>query len=90
MRKLAAAFAICAAAVSAQSSKPDLDETIRRIRTGLNPEEAMTIMRQVYANDRFFTFPRFQLTADYLKREMNRLGLKQVEIVKSYRPELKL
>ena len=73
------AFAICAATFG-RSHLPDLNVVIRHLRAGLNPEEAMSIMRQVYANDRYFTFPRFQHTADYLKREMNRLGLKHVEI----------
>jgi hypothetical protein len=41
----------------------------------------MDYMRHVYANDRYFTFPRFQATAEYLKAEMQKAGLRNVEIL---------
>jgi len=41
----------------------------------------MEVMRKVYASDRYFTFPRFQATAEYLKQQMQAIDLKDVEIV---------
>jgi hypothetical protein len=43
--------------------------------------DAMRTVRDVYANDRFFTFPRFRETAEYLKRRMEEAGLTRVEVV---------
>jgi Peptidase family M28 len=60
---------------------PDLDAVIREVRGEFHSGEAMECMRRVYANDRFFTFPRFQLTAEYLKRQMQSIGLRNIEIV---------
>ena len=40
----------------------------------------METMRQVYSTDRWFTFPKFEETAAYLKRRLEESGLTQVEI----------
>lgn len=37
-------------------------------------------MRQVYSSDRWFTFPKFEETAGYLKQRLEQAGLQQVEI----------
>ena len=37
-------------------------------------------MRNVYATDRWFTFPKFEETALYLKRRLEQSGLQQIEI----------
>ncbi|MBL8220276.1 MAG: hypothetical protein JNL62_13675 [Bryobacterales bacterium] len=57
-----------------------LDELISHLRKEVRDSEAMDLMRQVYANDRYFTFPRFQSTARVLRDQMTRLGLRQAEI----------
>jgi len=41
----------------------------------------MSYMRRVYATDRWFTFPKFQETAQYLKRAMTDAGLQDVEVL---------
>jgi hypothetical protein len=38
-------------------------------------------MKEVYATDRWFTFPKFQQTAEYLARTLRQIGLESVEIV---------
>ncbi|MCU1258273.1 MAG: hypothetical protein JWO80_1158 [Bryobacterales bacterium] len=43
--------------------------------------QAMDFMRQVYATDRFFTFPKFAETSLYLQACMRQIGLQDVEIV---------
>jgi len=49
----------------------------------VSPVDLQSVMRQVYASDRFFTFPRFQQTAAYLKQEMEAMGLQHVEVVEA-------
>ncbi|MBL8179752.1 MAG: DUF4910 domain-containing protein [Bryobacterales bacterium] len=58
-----------------------LDEIVAELRREVRDAEAMDLMRQVYANDRFFTFPRFEATARVLRENMTRLGLHNAEIV---------
>ncbi len=41
----------------------------------------MDFMRRVYANDRYFTFPRFHATAEYLRGAMRQIGLENIELV---------
>ena len=58
-----------------------LGERLERIRSEIRPEQAMDFMRHVYSTDRWFTFPKFQETAEYVKRTMLSIGLKNVELV---------
>ena len=41
----------------------------------------MAWMRRIYATDRWFTFPKFQETAEFLQHTMKQIGLERVEIV---------
>src|SRR5690242_13927885 len=41
----------------------------------------MNYMRRVYANDRFFTFPTFQATGEYLHDTMKAAGLSDIQTV---------
>ena len=41
---------------------------IGQVRGGYRSADAMRVMRDVYASDRYFTFPRFHATAEYLKK----------------------
>jgi hypothetical protein len=58
-----------------------LDDVIQQIRSEVKPQEAMEHMRRVYSTDRWFTFPKFQETAEYLERTMKAIGLRDVEIL---------
>jgi len=57
-----------------------LGQLIQTIRSELKSEQAMNLMRQVYSTDRWFTFPKFQETAEYLKQSMKGIGLEDVEL----------
>ena len=72
---------LCSLGALSAGSNPRFEKTLDEIRANLKPEEAMRIMGRVYATDRYFTFPRFEQTAAYLKDEMRTLGLRNVEIV---------
>src|SRR5205085_1131775 len=60
-----------------------LPTVIDQVRGGYRSAEAMGLMRDVYASDRYFTFPRFHATAEYLKKKMQDAGLSSVEIVEA-------
>jgi len=57
------------------------EKVLSAIRASIDPDRAMKTMREVYASDRYFTFPHFIETAGYLKARMVAAGLKNVEIV---------
>jgi hypothetical protein len=65
----------------APDSEIGLPTLVRDIGSEIRPEQAMEFMRRVYATDRWFTFPKFQETAEYLKQTMMEMGLEHVEIV---------
>jgi len=70
-------------AAAAQTASPDLHHVIETIRTSVQPDRAMQTMRRVYASDRWFTFPRFHKTAEYLRDELASRGLKNIELVEA-------
>ncbi len=57
-----------------------LAQLIQAIHLEIQPEQAMNFMQQVYSTDRWFTFPKFQETAEYLKQSMKGIGLEDVEL----------
>ena len=59
----------------------NLDTVLDRVRSGVNPEQAMNYMRNVYSTDRWFTFSKFQETSEYLKRAMAEAGLQHIELL---------
>src|SRR5579859_3880599 len=61
-------------------AEPSVENVLDQVRAGVKPDQAMDFMRRVYSTDRWFTFPKFQETADYLKGAMAGIGLKSVEI----------
>lgn len=67
-------------AIAAQTS-PNLETVIEHVRSAYRTGYAMGVMRDVYSSDRFFTFPRFLATAEYLKGRMQQVGLRNVELV---------
>jgi len=62
---------------------PRLEAVIDSIRGEYRSADAMRVMREVYANDRYFTFPRFHATAEYLKSRMQQSGITNVELVET-------
>ncbi len=74
---------ILGASLPALPVKPsvDLQGLVRLIRSDIQPDQAMDFMRRVYATDRWFTFPKLQETAEYLRRTMEDIGLKDVELL---------
>ena len=58
----------------------ELNTLIQDVRGEILPEQAMEYMRNIYSTDRWFSFTKFQETANYLKRQMQDIGLQQVEI----------
>jgi Peptidase family M28 len=67
----------------AADTGPDLRTVIERVSGEYRSADAMRVMREVYANDRYFTFPRFHTTAEYLKNRMRLAGLSAVELVET-------
>lgn len=63
------------------SASSGLDHLMAEIQAELRPEQAMDTMRAVYSTDRWFNFPKFNETAEYLQGLMGRLGLEQAEVV---------
>ncbi len=60
-----------------------LGEVVKQARSEVRPREAMDVMRTVYSTDRWFTFPKFHQTAEYLKGALEAAGLKRAEIVET-------
>jgi len=63
------------------SGSVDLEQLVQAIRTEMQPNQGVDFMRQVYATDRWFTYPKFQETAAFLKKTMEENGLKNVELL---------
>ncbi len=83
-RRLSACVVLFLVIVFAPAAAPAptaLSRLIQAIRAEMQPEEAMNFMRQVYSTDRWFTFPKFQETAEYLKQCMERIGLEDIEVL---------
>jgi hypothetical protein len=68
-------------AIPLADTESQLERVIREIRIEVKPDQAMEYMRRVYATDRWFTFPKFQETAQYLKDRMTAIGLSGVEMI---------
>ncbi len=78
-------IAATAAFLSAAPRAPDPDTRIEplleTIRNEVQPEQAMGYMRRLYSAERWFTFPKFQETAEYLERTLRAIGLQNVEVL---------
>ena len=73
--------ATLAAPAQAPRTDPQLEMLIREVRAEVNGNEAMDFMLRVHVTDRWFTFPRFQETAEYLQKTMTHIGLRNVELL---------
>src|SRR5215472_8373561 len=74
---------VLSAPALAEDAAPSLHTIIGQVRAAYRSADAMRVMRDVYANDRYFTFPRFQRTAEYLKNRMQEAALSNVELVET-------
>src|SRR5882724_1266943 len=63
------------------SAPVDLSQIVEAIGSEMQPPQAMGFMQRVYSTDRWFTYPKFQETAEYLKTTMEDIGLKNVELL---------
>jgi hypothetical protein len=74
------AFGMIGLSTPSSESNLSLQALIKDIRAEVRPDEGMDYMRQLYSTDRWFTFPKFAQSAEYLKRTMTTMGLQQVEM----------
>jgi len=59
----------------------DFSRLVRQIGSSCDSTHAMQTMRQVWDNDRWFTFSRFHDTARYLQSRLRDSGLQQIELL---------
>jgi hypothetical protein len=78
MTKASTALLFVPAALWAQVH---VETVLDQVRAGVKPDEAMSYMRQVYSTDRWFNFPKFRETAEYLKQAMTQAGLQNIELL---------
>ena len=82
LRALLLAFlatpALCPAADDASFAK-----LVQQIGAAVESDRAMQTMRRVWETDRWFTFPKFRETAEYLKAAMTAAGLRDVELLEA-------
>jgi len=62
---------------------PQLDKLIREVGPEVNSNEALDFVVRIRDNDRWFNFPKFHETAEYIQKTMNAIGLKKVELVET-------
>lgn len=74
MRRWAPVLAALAASAQAEGGLL-LEEVLQVVRGEVKPERAMTVMREVYERDRWFTFPKIEETARYLAKTLEAEGL---------------
>src|SRR5262245_27434578 len=56
---------------------------VQQIGSSVEPDHAMQTMRRVWETDRWFTFPKFHETAEYLKTAMTAAGLREIELIEA-------
>src|SRR5436305_4962536 len=64
----------------AADPQPGLETVIEQVSRAYQSGEAMRVMNDVYASDRYFTFPHFHDTAEYLRKRMAASGLSNVDL----------
>jgi hypothetical protein len=76
---------LCASTLTGRESATTpgsrLDLLLHSISSEVKPNQAMEYMRRVYETDRWFTFPKFHETAEYVARTMKEIGLEDVQIL---------
>jgi len=72
----------CVSWISAGLAAPvtPLTQLAHKISEEVDSGRAMETMKRVYATDRWFTFPKFEETATYLKTRLEESGLQGIEL----------
>ncbi|MBL8228580.1 MAG: M28 family peptidase [Bryobacterales bacterium] len=65
----------------AAGADPRLIRIADAVRASADVDDAMRVMRGVWERDRWFTFPKFRETSDYLAAEMRRQGFRDVRVI---------
>src|SRR5262249_21488554 len=66
---------------AASSSALQLPQVIEQVRSQVDANRALSYVGQVWETDRWYTFPKFQETAEGLQRTMKDIGLHDVELL---------
>jgi hypothetical protein len=67
--------------LTAAESDPKLVRIVDAVRSSTGVDDAMRVMRSVWERDRWFTFPKFRETAEYLAGEMRRRGFQDARVI---------
>src|SRR5437660_12916820 len=81
VKVLVVVFILLGSAWALTAAPVDIAQLLQAIRGEMQPSQAMDFMQHVYSTDRWFTFPKFQETAEYLKHSMEEIGLEDVELL---------
>ncbi len=81
MRRVLLIMTVTMEAMAMHGGTPDLRRVIEHVREAVQPDRAMGVMGEIYASDRWFTFPTFERTDEYLRAKMTEAGLADVELV---------
>src|SRR5260370_29559862 len=76
-------MATLATATLAAADDASFAKLVQQIGSAVEPDHAMQTMRRVWETDRWFTFPKFRETAEYLKTAMAAAGLRDVELLEA-------
>lgn len=63
------------------AERSPLTPVVSAIQSAVEPDRAMDTMRSIYSTDHWFTFPKFEQTAQYLSRRLSEGGLSSVQIL---------
>jgi len=66
--------------VAAAGQPSPVSPVVRKVAEAVDARHALETVKLVYANDRWFTFPKFQRTVGELKTLLERSGAAQVEV----------
>jgi Peptidase family M28 len=77
--RVLAVAVVCTTRIAAGENSP-VAPLARTIREAANVQRAVDTMSKVYSTDRWFTFPKFEETATYLKSRLQESGLTDIEI----------
>lgn len=66
--------------VAAWSQSSPLTPLARTVTEAVDARHALETVKGIYANDRWFTFPKFQATAQFLRAALQQNGAKNVEV----------
>jgi len=75
-----AAACACIAEDAAATPNSLLSPLVKKMGAAVEVERSLATMRHVYSTDRWFTFPKFEETALYLKQRLEESGVISVEI----------